>query len=72
MTFAVKFPALLDEIANPADAAYIPRPDWYFLSLQVEIPLLVGDERDRYQRTDSSSLERLMLTPPANCGAQPT
>ena len=33
ITFAVKFPAHLDEIANPADAAYIPRPDWYFLSL---------------------------------------
>ena len=33
LTFAVKFPAHLDEIANPADAAYIPRPDWYFLSL---------------------------------------
>ena len=33
LTFAVKFPAHLDEIANPADAAYVPRPDWYFLSL---------------------------------------
>jgi ubiquinol-cytochrome c reductase cytochrome b subunit len=33
LTFAVKFPAHLDEIANPADASYIPRPDWYFLSL---------------------------------------
>lgn len=33
ITFAVKFPAHLDEIANPADAAYTPRPDWYFLSL---------------------------------------
>jgi ubiquinol-cytochrome c reductase cytochrome b subunit len=33
ITFAVKFPAHLDEIANPADSAYIPRPDWYFLSL---------------------------------------
>src|SRR5690606_27172694 len=33
LTFAVNFPAHLDEIANPADAAYIPRPDWYFLSL---------------------------------------
>ena len=33
ITIAVKFPAHLDEIANPADAAYIPRPDWYFLSL---------------------------------------
>ena len=25
--------APLDEIANPADANYIPRPEWYFLSL---------------------------------------
>jgi ubiquinol-cytochrome c reductase cytochrome b subunit len=33
LTFAVNFPAHLDEIANPADASYIPRPDWYFLSL---------------------------------------
>jgi ubiquinol-cytochrome c reductase cytochrome b subunit len=33
LTFAVTFPAHLDEIANPADASYIPRPDWYFLSL---------------------------------------
>ena len=27
------FPPHLDEIANPADAAYVPRPEWYFLSL---------------------------------------
>jgi ubiquinol-cytochrome c reductase cytochrome b subunit len=33
LSFAVAFPAHLDEIANPADASYIPRPDWYFLSL---------------------------------------
>jgi quinol-cytochrome oxidoreductase complex cytochrome b subunit/cytochrome c553 len=26
-------PAHLDEIANPADATYVPRPEWYFLSL---------------------------------------
>ena len=26
-------PAPLDEVANPADAEYIPRPEWYFLSL---------------------------------------
>ncbi len=26
-------PAHLDEIANPADANYVPRPEWYFLSL---------------------------------------
>ena len=30
---AAFIPAHLDEIANPADATYIPRPEWYFLSL---------------------------------------
>jgi ubiquinol-cytochrome c reductase cytochrome b subunit len=30
---AMLVPAPLDEIANPADADYIPRPEWYFLSL---------------------------------------
>jgi ubiquinol-cytochrome c reductase cytochrome b subunit len=29
----VSFPAHLDEVANPADASYVPRPEWYFLSL---------------------------------------
>ena len=33
LTLAVYFPAHLDEIANPADADYVPRPEWYFLSL---------------------------------------
>ena len=33
LTFAVLFPAPLDEIADPTDAAYVPRPEWYFLSL---------------------------------------
>jgi len=32
-TVAMLFPAHLDEIANPADAGYIPRPEWHFLSL---------------------------------------
>lgn len=26
-------PAVLDEVANPADSTYLPRPEWYFLSL---------------------------------------
>lgn len=30
---AMLVPAHLDEIANPADANYVPRPEWYFLSL---------------------------------------
>jgi ubiquinol-cytochrome c reductase cytochrome b subunit len=29
----VLVPAPLDEVANPADASYVPRPEWYFLSL---------------------------------------
>jgi ubiquinol-cytochrome c reductase cytochrome b subunit len=33
ITAAALFPAHLDEIANPVDASYIPRPEWYFLSL---------------------------------------
>jgi ubiquinol-cytochrome c reductase cytochrome b subunit len=32
-TVASLVPAHLDEIANPADADYVPRPEWYFLSL---------------------------------------
>ena len=32
-TLAARVPAHLDAIANPADASYIPRPEWYFLSL---------------------------------------
>lgn len=32
-TVALLVPAHLDEIANPADANYVPRPEWYFLSL---------------------------------------
>lgn len=33
VVFAVNCPAHLDEIANPADSSYVPRPEWYFLSL---------------------------------------
>lgn len=33
ITAAALVPAHLDEIANPTDASYIPRPEWYFLSL---------------------------------------
>ena len=32
-TVAMLVPAPLDDIANPADASYLPRPEWYFLSL---------------------------------------
>ena len=31
MAMVVRAP--LDEMANPADASYVPRPEWYFLSL---------------------------------------
>jgi ubiquinol-cytochrome c reductase cytochrome b subunit len=33
LTFAIKFRAPLDAIADPTDATYVPRPEWYFLSL---------------------------------------
>lgn len=33
MTLAAVVPTPLDEIANPSDANYVPRPEWYFLSL---------------------------------------
>ena len=33
LTFSVAFNAPLDEVANPTDAAYVPRPEWYFMSL---------------------------------------
>jgi ubiquinol-cytochrome c reductase cytochrome b subunit len=33
MTFAVMIPAPLEPRADPTDANYIPRPEWYFLSL---------------------------------------
>jgi len=32
-TVAALVPAHLDAVANPSDANYIPRPEWYFLSL---------------------------------------
>ena len=33
VTLAWKFPPSLDAVADPSDATYIPRPEWYFLSL---------------------------------------
>ena len=33
LTFAIVFRAPFDPIADPSDAAYVPRPEWYFLSL---------------------------------------
>jgi ubiquinol-cytochrome c reductase cytochrome b subunit len=33
LTFAVVFSPPLDAVADPTDANYIPRPEWYFLSL---------------------------------------
>ena len=33
MTFAIVFRPPLDAVADPADSTYIPRPEWYFLSL---------------------------------------
>jgi ubiquinol-cytochrome c reductase cytochrome b subunit len=33
LTFALVFNAPLDTVADPTDATYIPRPEWYFMSL---------------------------------------
>ena len=33
LTFAIAFRVPLDAIADPSDATYVPRPEWYFLSL---------------------------------------
>jgi ubiquinol-cytochrome c reductase cytochrome b subunit len=33
LTFAVAFRTPLDQVADPSDANYVPRPEWYFLSL---------------------------------------
>ena len=33
LTFAMSFRVPLDAVADPSDADYIPRPEWYFLSL---------------------------------------
>jgi ubiquinol-cytochrome c reductase cytochrome b subunit len=33
ITLAAAVPAPLDAVADPTDASYVPRPEWYFLSL---------------------------------------
>jgi ubiquinol-cytochrome c reductase cytochrome b subunit len=33
VTFAVVFRPPLDSVADPTDSTYVPRPEWYFLSL---------------------------------------
>src|SRR6478735_7023872 len=33
ITFAIVFSPPLDTVADPTDATYVPRPEWYFLSL---------------------------------------
>jgi ubiquinol-cytochrome c reductase cytochrome b subunit len=33
LTLSLLIPAPLDPIADPTDAAFVPRPEWYFLSL---------------------------------------
>ena len=33
LTFAIAFNAPLDAVADPTDATYVPRPEWYFMSL---------------------------------------
>jgi ubiquinol-cytochrome c reductase cytochrome b subunit len=33
LTFAISFRVPLDAVADPSDARYVPRPEWYFLGL---------------------------------------
>jgi len=33
LALAIQVPAPLDALADPTDASYVPRPEWYFLSL---------------------------------------
>ena len=33
LTLAIAFNAPLDAVADPTDATYVPRPEWYFMSL---------------------------------------
>ena len=33
LTLAIAFDAPLDAVADPTDATYVPRPEWYFMSL---------------------------------------
>jgi ubiquinol-cytochrome c reductase cytochrome b subunit len=33
LTLAIVVPAPLDPMADPSDATYVPRPEWYFMSL---------------------------------------
>ena len=42
LTLALNFPAPLDAVADPSDATYIPRPEWYFLSLFQLLKYLPG------------------------------
>ena len=46
-------PAPLDEVANPADADYVPRPEWYFLSLFQLLKYLPGPARARGHAGDA-------------------
>ena len=42
LAMAWRFPAPLDAVANPADASYVPRPEWYFLPLFELLKLFKG------------------------------
>lgn len=42
LTFAIHYRAPLDAVADPSDASYIPRPEWYFLSLFEMLKLFPG------------------------------
>ena len=42
VALAVTVPAPLDAVADPTDATYVPRPEWYFLSLFQMLKYLPG------------------------------
>ncbi len=42
LAMAWRFPAPLEAIANPSDASYVPRPEWYFLPLFELLKLFKG------------------------------
>ena len=42
ITAAIVFPPSLEEIANPSDSKYVPRPEWYFVSLFVMLEYFPG------------------------------
>ena len=49
MAIAVRVP--LDQLADPTDTTFIPRPEWYFLFLFQSLKLFTGPLEDRRQHS---------------------